>query len=836
MDDNAHARLVLGLPVQLPASAHGLHQLLLTMGPGGIAAAGEILTRSDALSLCSLQPLSVSLEEATSSIARALFLSTDSIAYSCSASHGIRLVLSTISDVIPEGSISPRRTQFNRFFRCFASTVLDTAQALGLSTYFPDFSGSEADHTLFTEVLSSFIPFAEMEPEGGHWAAAGVNTQTDLTAYPLLLKRYRAVPLLLATKARGIFQQVTESIIWDNRILDRPLFNDSFEGIIRQTDSEAIRIAERVMFESDPDFSRNLPDVVTRFYTFACITMVVRAGFAGVEALIRASMPNVLPDVAIDACPHQGGRYGAAQETATRIIAAGPRTLAGSNDPWLLSPGITPPIAPPAGSIPPVLPANGFLPQVPDAEFRIPDLPMRDNSNSFNQGAALPQRGPPPLPSVPGPSTDVPVPHFNEYSSGPNPGWALLTASLKIAKSKYKLPPSDASQKIWQNWKLAMLQFDAMWNIEPVKVLNAILLTVDTEDPRINGWFDTQDRAVKSNLRVTMSDFCDYVLRQVICTSTTRKAAWSELDSLYKNIKEVPDCHVLAVKIAQLVNLIYPTNAISAEVEAAPCTHREIIMSLYNLTIHLRDSEKRCVVVTAWKNYDVYSYATTFNSYLDSNLHMEGLESIRVSSEYLTQLFAHLERAHRMHTQVTLSDKSKLNTHDSDNKHHKRKHNVQAFNAQGLAKHDSDHAGRKRSAQYDRQNSSPSMRGGRGGRGGSGPRGAGRSSPAKSHGVSKASYADTVDEKLGTTIFNRIGELFAKSEPEMLLPHLQNLAYPNNQKSITQCRKDLGRGMCVLCLQGKHEPASCHLLRANKANTPAGKMAARFWEKYSQAI
>ena len=333
MDDYAHARLVLGLPVQLPASAHGLHQLLLTMGPSGIAAAGEILTRSDALSSCSLQPLSVSLEEATSSIARALFLSTDSIAYSCSASHGVILVLSTISDVAPEGSISPRRTAFNRLFRCFASTVLDTAQALGLTTYFPDFNGTAADHTLFTEVLSSFTPFAEMEPEGGHWAAAGVNTQTDITAYPLLLKRYRAVPLLLATKARGIFQQIAESIIWDNRILDRTLFNESLEGIIRQQDSETIRIAKRVMFESDPDFSRNLPDVVTRYYTFVCIAMVVRAGFAGVEALIRASMPAVLPDVAIDACPHQGGRYGATQETATRIIAAGPRSLAGSNDP-----------------------------------------------------------------------------------------------------------------------------------------------------------------------------------------------------------------------------------------------------------------------------------------------------------------------------------------------------------------------------------------------------------------------------------------------------------------------------------------------------------------------
>ena len=93
-------------PVQLPASAHGLHQLLLTMGASGVSAAGELVTRSDALSSCSLQPLSVSLEEATSDIARALFISTDSITSSCLASHGLQLVLNTISDAAVENSVS----------------------------------------------------------------------------------------------------------------------------------------------------------------------------------------------------------------------------------------------------------------------------------------------------------------------------------------------------------------------------------------------------------------------------------------------------------------------------------------------------------------------------------------------------------------------------------------------------------------------------------------------------------------------------------------------------------------------------------------------------------
>ena len=97
--DEESARLVFGLPVQLPASALGLHQLLSTLDASGITAAGELMTRSDALSACPLQPSSVSLDEARSSIARALFISTDSIAFSCSASYSIHRIFSNLSEI-----------------------------------------------------------------------------------------------------------------------------------------------------------------------------------------------------------------------------------------------------------------------------------------------------------------------------------------------------------------------------------------------------------------------------------------------------------------------------------------------------------------------------------------------------------------------------------------------------------------------------------------------------------------------------------------------------------------------------------------------------------------
>ena len=159
MDEN-RAKFVLGLSAQLPASAHGFHQLLLTMGASGVSAAGEFISRCDALNSCSLQPLSVSLEEATSSIARALFIITDSICYSCSASHGLHLALNAISNVAAENAVSPRHAMLMRFFRCLCSTMVDAAQALGVTAYFPDFSDDEEDQELFKRVLKSLNSFS----------------------------------------------------------------------------------------------------------------------------------------------------------------------------------------------------------------------------------------------------------------------------------------------------------------------------------------------------------------------------------------------------------------------------------------------------------------------------------------------------------------------------------------------------------------------------------------------------------------------------------------------------------------------------------------------------
>ena len=147
--------------------------------------------------------------------------------------------------------------------------MTDIALALGVASYFSDVSGSGSDQILFLGSLSSYTPFPEMEPETDHWTASGVSTQTDITAYPLLLNRYSAVPLLLPKLARGVFQQVTEAVICENRVVDRTLFNDSFDGIFAPEDSGVIQQAEAFLSSLDPTYPCNLPELVTRFYTFA---------------------------------------------------------------------------------------------------------------------------------------------------------------------------------------------------------------------------------------------------------------------------------------------------------------------------------------------------------------------------------------------------------------------------------------------------------------------------------------------------------------------------------------------------------------------------------------
>ena len=157
----------------------------------------------------------------------------------------------------------------------------------------------------------------------------------------------------------------------------------------------------------------------------------MRAGFSAIESLFRANATIILPAVIIGSCPRVGGRYECAHETASRIVAAGPRFLAGSEVPWILTPGTPLTRDVPRDCIPPVQLPDPSSARLPDSELRIPDLPLRNMPLEQEAGPSL--RNPPSLPSVPVPVTGDFLPRSNEFSAGTNHGWSLLTASLKIA-------------------------------------------------------------------------------------------------------------------------------------------------------------------------------------------------------------------------------------------------------------------------------------------------------------------------------------------------------------------------------------------------------------------
>jgi hypothetical protein len=731
-----------------------------------------------------------------------MFISFDSITYIASAARAVDNCFAALSKVSPmEGGLSDFQVAYSRAFRCFKSSVLDMATQLGVHQYFSNYGNQLGDEENFINSMTKFISFPPMEPPGGFWKAHGAGVQTDITAYPFLMNRYGTTAHLLTDQARAVFQHVMETITYDNKVWDLVTFEDNFPRIFDLA-ADYLRQAKFKVAEFNPSFACDLPSMVTRFYTLSCILLTLRSGFVALESVLATDLFGnaVWVPVAIDPCPHIGGAYGAARESADRIINSGPNGLAGSTNVWITHhEGIdsTPPVIDVLDDV------DTDVPAYVDSSPAIPDEPV------------------PPVSLV---TTE-------DKRQKRKEGWSFLITSLKVPNSKFRLPDKSASQCDWQDWKQTLLQFDKQWYVETASSIQAILANVKNNDSRVHGWSEISNKAFRLNEPVKMSKFVDHVLRQVICTVTTRKTAWSQLKNLSKTFKNINDCHVLSVKLQQLLADIFPSSSWTADLEAAPCTHRDVVLVVYQLTIAMKTADRSTIIGKSWNLHDSYCYSDMFSKYVDNALHHDQKSSKDLCSEYISMLIKAMDAAHREYSQVIQSEHSHKPVVAAVQKKSSRgrSHSVQAFDTR---QHDADHASRKRSAQPSWQSGSPATRGGRGSRGTSASRGTGR---ATSQGRSNLGQADDTpsDKNLASELFTKIGNLFSKSDPDLMIPGIQNTAYKNNQKSISQCRKDLGRGNCVLCLAGPHPPEKCYLLGASKANTEEGKMAHRFMAKWN---
>ena len=808
MDDHS-IRLVLGSPSQLPSSVEPLQVLLATsFGAVGVLAAAELRARSDNLLSCKLQASNVSDAEARSGLARALYIITDSITYISSAALSVHNSISTLSQVAPEGGGS---SDFDvasaRLFRCFNSAILDMSTQLGVHHYYPNYGTADGDLANFIESLAVFTPFPQMEPEVGHWLFSGVGVNTDVTAYPMLMSRYATSVRLLSDQSKSVFQHVVETLTYDNRVWDRAQFEESFPNLFARG-ADYLRQAKLKVAESDPTFAGNLPAMVTRFYTLSCILLTLRSGFVAIESLLATGQFGqiVMASVPIDPVPHIGGRYGAARESADRILDSGPIGLAGSTNVWITH-----------------IEGNHSTPPVYDIDD-MPDLDGRNADSDINP--AIPENV---IPPVTGLSTD-------DKRQKRKEGWIFLNNALKMPNSKFRLPEKSAPQLEWQDWKANLLQFDKQWFVETASSIQTILANVKNTDVRVHGWAEISNKAFRNGEPLDMAKFVDHVLRQVICTVTTRKTAWSQLQSLHKNLKGVTDCHVLSVKLQQLLADIFPSSTWTADSEAAPCTHREIVLAVHQLTIAMKHTDKNTVIGKSWNLHDSYRYSDMFAKYVDMALHNDQITSNELCSEYISMLVKSLDSAHREYSQLSLPDGQshapRVAAVQKQKSSRGRSHSVHAFD---YKTHDADHASRKRSAQPSWQGGN-SSRGGRGSssRGGSTSRGGGRGSSLGRTDTTSDAALDKACVALGTELFTAVGTMFSKTDPDLLLPGIQNKAYPNAMKTLSQCRKDLGRGNCILCQSGRHSPENCWLLKENKAHSEEGKMAKRFMAKWSK--
>ena len=274
---------------------------------------------------------------------------------------------------------------------------------------------------------------------------------------------------------------------------------------------------------------------------------------------------------------------------------------------------------------------------------------------------------------------------------------------------------------------------------------------------------------------------------------------------------------------------IFPASTWTADSEAHPCTHPK--SAVHQLTISMELTDKNTVIGKSCNLHDSYRYSDKFAKYVDAALHNDQKSSEKLCSEYLAMLVKSLDYAHRETNQLPLpegqSHTSCVAAVHKQKSSRGRSHSVQVFDTKT---HDADHACRKRSAQPSWQVGNSS----RGGRGSSTRRsstswGAGcTSSPGHSN---PGSAEDVSDKGLAIESFTKIGNLFSKTDPDLMVPRIQNKAYPNAQKTLSQCSKDLGRGNCASCQTGHHSPENGYLIKPIKANSEEGKMALCFWTK-----
>ena len=226
----------------------------------------------------------------------------------------------------------------------------------------------------------------------------------------------------------------------------------------------------------------------------------------------------------------------------------------------------------------------------------------------------------------------------------------FLTDQVKAVNSTYSMPKLDASQRTWNLWFSQVLQLPKIYDLEPKTAIPTLLTGVSQDDDRIFGWFDSC--STKPDSYQTIENFVAHVQTVVLGRATSRADAKDALLALSRTYKELGNCRALHVRIAQLLEQLFP---LEDTVELEPITYSQAVQVVHQLLADLKKAHPvKGDLLNAWRAETQFNKSLLFNQYLLESLHRAaGIEGSKVLlNDYLANAYRLLEDAHAEYSQL----------------------------------------------------------------------------------------------------------------------------------------------------------------------------------------
>lgn len=230
-------------------------------------------------------------------------------------------------------------------------------------------------------------------------------------------------------------------------------------------------------------------------------------------------------------------------------------------------------------------------------------------------------------------------------------GRRWFTEMIKLNNSQYVLPGLDEPQPVWQAWVARIAAIPGKYpNLPEDFIVDHLVATVNRDDYRIFGWSELMLTLPLGELP-SVDMFLTHVRGRMLSTQTTRNTAWTDLQDLRNKIPDLSDCTMLATKLRQLFQQMYPVNQAAGD-EAEPITRLKAMIVVHQMLSALKIRPDKSPIGEAWHNYDGINMAQVFIEYVHSRLHTTVDESQRLCQAYIELLVQHLQIAHEISTQL----------------------------------------------------------------------------------------------------------------------------------------------------------------------------------------